>query len=457
MDSTNKKLYEQGGLSTGSAKADPVSGNPIPPGSVAKEVRDDIPAMLSENEYVVPADVVKYYGVNFFEGLRDKAKSGLDDMASNGRIGGTPVPEGNADMAVPPGMGNTKPVMANEGVLAGNAPTAEDVTKGAGSFRPKDFSTVGGTLFGSPSQAPDGIVTFETYVNANTGMQRVIPFVDGQLQNPADSEFTSPPFYKLGSAQLATAKKDQTTAQERIDDRGGPDPDDTSDPSVSISAMDASQVADAYSGLAGAKTAVKGFGMLAGPQASAISGLLGLGIRGYENSLESRAEALGIDLSTVTRGEDLNRSNFTSDDAFNSAMESVAPTGMSFDPTDGSYTGHGLGGKDGTGGVTDARGVQTGFQPGSRATQAPPSRPGSTSSSQSSSTSGGKSFGDAISDAVSAIGDALGFGGNTSNSGNSSSGSSSSSSSAPGPNNGPDMNQGGFVSKRSKKTNKRKK
>ena len=41
-----------------------ISGNPIPPGSMAKEVRDDIPAMLSEGEYVVPADVLRYYGVN---------------------------------------------------------------------------------------------------------------------------------------------------------------------------------------------------------------------------------------------------------------------------------------------------------------------------------------------------------------------------------------------------------
>ena len=32
---------------------------------MATEVRDDIPAMLSEGEYVVPADVLRYYGVNF--------------------------------------------------------------------------------------------------------------------------------------------------------------------------------------------------------------------------------------------------------------------------------------------------------------------------------------------------------------------------------------------------------
>jgi hypothetical protein len=71
---------------------DPVSGNEVPPGSMASEVRDDVPAMLSEGEYIVPADVVRYYGVKFFEDLRGQAKSGLMDMERNGRIGGEPVP-----------------------------------------------------------------------------------------------------------------------------------------------------------------------------------------------------------------------------------------------------------------------------------------------------------------------------------------------------------------------------
>ena len=72
---------------------DPVSGNEVPPGSLPEEVRDDIPAMLSEGEYVVPADVLRYYGVKFFEDLRTMAKVGLADMEANGRIGGEPIEE----------------------------------------------------------------------------------------------------------------------------------------------------------------------------------------------------------------------------------------------------------------------------------------------------------------------------------------------------------------------------
>ena len=84
-------LFDMGGLADDGAMRDPVSGNEVPPGSMASEVRDDVPAMLSEGEYIVPADVVRYYGVKFFEELRGQAKQGLMDMDRNGRIGGEPV------------------------------------------------------------------------------------------------------------------------------------------------------------------------------------------------------------------------------------------------------------------------------------------------------------------------------------------------------------------------------
>jgi len=81
-------------------QVDPVSGNEVPPGSLPVEVRDDIDAKLSEGEYVVPADVVRFFGVKFFEDLRTKAKMGLAKMDDDGRIGGEPV-----DMAAMPPQG----------------------------------------------------------------------------------------------------------------------------------------------------------------------------------------------------------------------------------------------------------------------------------------------------------------------------------------------------------------
>ena len=103
---TTTKTYAKGGLADmntqtqmafalgGEAETvDPVSGNDVPPGSLPEEVRDDIDAKLSEGEYVVPADVVRYYGVKFFENLRIKAKQGLQQMDEDGRIGGEPTSE----------------------------------------------------------------------------------------------------------------------------------------------------------------------------------------------------------------------------------------------------------------------------------------------------------------------------------------------------------------------------
>ena len=95
-------FMDEGGIIDDDMDVDPVSGNEVPPGSLAEEVRDDIPAQLSEGEYVVPADVVRYYGVKFFEDLRERAKIGLAEMEANGRIGGEPVPDGGPKMGDSP-------------------------------------------------------------------------------------------------------------------------------------------------------------------------------------------------------------------------------------------------------------------------------------------------------------------------------------------------------------------
>ena len=74
MAEENKPEVDEFGDTRG---VDPVSGNPIPIGSTAENVRDDIPAQLSEGEYVVPADVVNYWGLKLFEDLRAAAKIGF--------------------------------------------------------------------------------------------------------------------------------------------------------------------------------------------------------------------------------------------------------------------------------------------------------------------------------------------------------------------------------------------
>ena len=99
-------------------EVDPVSGNEVPPGSLPEEVRDDIPAQLSEGEYVVPADVLRFYGMKFFEDLRKEAKMELARMDAEGRIGGEPVEPMADDDLTPEEMAEIETMMMAVGGFA---------------------------------------------------------------------------------------------------------------------------------------------------------------------------------------------------------------------------------------------------------------------------------------------------------------------------------------------------
>jgi len=81
------EMFEDGGLKDEGGTIDPVSGNDVPSGSTQSEVRDDIPAQLSEGEFVLPADVVRYIGLENLMELRNKAKQGLAQMEAMGQMG----------------------------------------------------------------------------------------------------------------------------------------------------------------------------------------------------------------------------------------------------------------------------------------------------------------------------------------------------------------------------------
>ena len=88
-------MFDDGGLLDEGGTTDPVSGNEVPPGSMQEEVRDDIPAQLSEGEFVFPADVVRYIGLEKLMQLRQEAKMGLKRMEAMGQMG-------NSDEAIIP-------------------------------------------------------------------------------------------------------------------------------------------------------------------------------------------------------------------------------------------------------------------------------------------------------------------------------------------------------------------
>ena len=81
------EMFEDGGLKDEGGMIDEVSGNDVPSGSTREEVRDDIPAQLSEGEFVFPADVVRFLGLEKLMQMRQKAKMGLQKMEDMGQMG----------------------------------------------------------------------------------------------------------------------------------------------------------------------------------------------------------------------------------------------------------------------------------------------------------------------------------------------------------------------------------
>ena len=87
MYNKQMEMFGDGGLKDQGGSKDKDSGNDVPSGSLKKEVRDDIPAMVSEGEFILPADVVRYHGLEKLMGLRQEAKAGLQVMEKMGQMG----------------------------------------------------------------------------------------------------------------------------------------------------------------------------------------------------------------------------------------------------------------------------------------------------------------------------------------------------------------------------------
>jgi uncharacterized protein YaiI (UPF0178 family) len=79
-------MLKQGGMLQEGGTVDPVSGNKVPVGAMKEEVRDDVPAQLSEGEFVFPADVVRYIGLERLMQMRQAAKKGLMQMEDMGQM-----------------------------------------------------------------------------------------------------------------------------------------------------------------------------------------------------------------------------------------------------------------------------------------------------------------------------------------------------------------------------------
>ena len=211
--------YAEGGFLDDGASVDPISGNEVPTGSLAEEVRDDVPAQLSEGEFVVPADVVRYIGLEKLMQMRDQAKSGLAEMEQEGQMGGSPAPA--PEMQMQPEMsGGMEDIdidsmidgMEDSGVQQFN--TGGFVQREDGSWAYSDaeedsgdinYADIMGSNFGT-------VPTTETmtYINAD-GHKIYIPVIDGK---PA---YAAPEGYTLVAAEEEVPEDPATDPEAQLD------------------------------------------------------------------------------------------------------------------------------------------------------------------------------------------------------------------------------------------------
>ena len=172
------ELFNEGGLKDEGGSIDPESGNDVPIGSMKEEVRDDVPAMLSEGEFVLPADVVRYIGLENLMKLRQDAKMGLKQMEAMGQMGNSEeatmpddLPFGPADLIIM----SDGPQEMNQGGMA----------TGIGGYQPSVFQgqpqttapTIPPSSVAPPTPAPSPAGGYMPKFITN----QTIPFDDGSL------------------------------------------------------------------------------------------------------------------------------------------------------------------------------------------------------------------------------------------------------------------------------------
>jgi len=197
--SKQMEMFEDGGLKDEGGMIDEVSGNDVPSGSTREEVRDDIPAQLSEGEFVFPADVVRFIGLEKLMQMRQKAKMGLQKMEDMGQMGNSEeatipddMPFSIDDLDIEEEVDNQAEMEYNKGgvVYAQQGAYIPNVGKAyqppaapnAGTpYAPATFTDLLGTsAVGAPKTQN------VRYVNEATGQVRMIPHVlnpDGSIGN----------------------------------------------------------------------------------------------------------------------------------------------------------------------------------------------------------------------------------------------------------------------------------
>lgn len=208
MNDQTEMMLREGGLSGSDQTVEPTTGNEIPPGSLPHEVRDDVDAKLSEGEYVVPADVVRYYGVKFFEDLRSDAKSDMMDMQAEGRIGGTPVDDNG--IPIEEQLTPEEKQMLQEAMSMQSEPKVGMAAGGVVNGIPANPYSFG-NAYGQMSPYGSGQMEARQYINTSTGQVRSFQFLNGQPLSLIPQGFV--PMTPEAKAQADQAQATQAATQ----------------------------------------------------------------------------------------------------------------------------------------------------------------------------------------------------------------------------------------------------
>lgn len=198
------ELFEDGGLRDEGGMVDEESGNEVPVGSTRKEVRDDIPAMLSEGEFVFPADVVRYIGLENLMRMRQDAKQGLKQMEAMGQMG-------NGDEATMP---DDLPFGMMDLIIVEGKEEPEVEKKAQGGVVHMNEGGFTTNSFRVPKFDPSN-QDVRQYENAE-GKKRNIPFFDGKPLYPIPEGY-----FPVGTVE---EEKDQTKEAIPTDDDDSPTP-----------------------------------------------------------------------------------------------------------------------------------------------------------------------------------------------------------------------------------------
>ena len=181
--------FSEGGLRDEGGEIEPKSGNKVPSGSLKKEVADDIPAMISEGEFIFPADVTRYIGLETLMKMRQDAKQGLKMMEEMGQMGNSDeatipddIPFDMADLIV---VSSSKPKKMQTGGLLNDPRFTSQTTPTTPTLSEEDKKEIEDALVSNVF----GNLIMKRFVDAD-GNVRYIPFIDGEAQMPIPEGFT---------------------------------------------------------------------------------------------------------------------------------------------------------------------------------------------------------------------------------------------------------------------------